>query len=74
VFFHYKTSSAALLLAADRTANVRQPPKPFYCRSNFPHFYVEYTLLARLGNEKLRTAVPQPRCRRTCDPRLKIHP
>jgi hypothetical protein len=46
---------SALPPAAARTANVRKPPKPFYCRSNFPHFYVEYTLLARFGNEKLRT-------------------
>jgi hypothetical protein len=55
VCFPANKTLSALLLAADRTANVRQPPKPFYCRSNFPHFYVEYTLLARLDNEKLRT-------------------
>ena len=45
---------ALLLLAADRTANVRKQPKPYVLQRQLSDFYVEYTLIARLENQKLR--------------------
>ena len=45
---------ALLLLAADRTSNVRKQPKPYVLQRQLSDFYVEYTLIVRLRNEKLR--------------------
>ena len=45
---------ALLLLAADRTAKVRKQPKPYVLQRQLSDFYVEYTLIVRLENEKLR--------------------
>jgi small-conductance mechanosensitive channel len=45
---------ALLLLAADRTPRVRKQPKPYVLQRQLSDFYVEYTLIVRLENEKLR--------------------
>ena len=43
-----------LLLAADRTPNVRKHPKPYVRQRQLGDFYVSYLLVARIGDEKLR--------------------
>ena len=43
-----------LLLAADRTPNVRKHPKPHVRQRQLGDFYVSYLLVARIENEKLR--------------------
>ena len=43
-----------LLLAASRTGNVRSEPKPHVLQRELSDFYVSYTLVARLENDKLR--------------------
>lgn len=43
-----------LTLAADRTSNIRKQPEPYVLQRQLSDFYVEYTLIARLGNEHLR--------------------
>jgi small-conductance mechanosensitive channel len=45
---------ALLLLAAERTANIREQPEPYVLQRALSDFYVEYTLIVRLRNEKLR--------------------
>ncbi len=45
---------ALLLLAADRTPKIRKQPKPHVLQRQLSDFYVEYTLIVRLENEKLR--------------------
>ena len=45
---------ALLELAASRTPNIRQTPKPRVVQKQLSDFYVEYTLVARLDDEKLR--------------------
>lgn len=45
---------ALLLLAAERTANIRKQPEPYVLQRALSDFYVEYTLIVRLRNEKLR--------------------
>ena len=43
-----------LLLAADRTPNVRKQPKPYVLQRQLSDFYVAYTLIARITDAKLR--------------------
>ena len=43
-----------LLLAADRTPNVRKQPKPHVLQRQLSDFYVAYTLIARITDAKLR--------------------
>jgi len=43
-----------LLLAADRTANVRREPRPYVLQRQLSDFYVNYLLVAQIDNEKLR--------------------
>jgi small-conductance mechanosensitive channel len=45
---------ALLLLAADRTPKIRKQPKPRVLQRQLSDFYVEYTLIVRLENAKLR--------------------
>jgi small-conductance mechanosensitive channel len=45
---------ALLLRAADRTPNIRKHPEPYILQRQLSDFYVEYTLLARLEDEKRR--------------------
>ena len=45
---------ALLELAADRTDNLRKSPKPYVLQRQLSDFYVEYTLVARLEEERLR--------------------
>jgi small-conductance mechanosensitive channel len=45
---------ALLLLAAERTPNVRTQPKPYVLQRELSDLYVAYTLIARIENEKLR--------------------
>jgi len=45
---------ALLLRAADRTPNVRKRPAPYVLQRQLSDFYVEYTLIARLEDEKRR--------------------
>ena len=45
---------ALLLRAADRTVYVRKQPEPFVVQRALSDFYVEYTLIARLEDEKHR--------------------
>jgi small-conductance mechanosensitive channel len=45
---------ALLELAADRTENLRKSPKPYVLQRQLSDFYVEYTLVARLEEERLR--------------------
>jgi small-conductance mechanosensitive channel len=43
-----------LLLAADRTPNIRKLPKPYMLQRQLSDFYVAYTLIARITDAKLR--------------------
>ena len=43
-----------LLLAADRTPNIRKEPKPYVRQRQLADFYVNYLLVARIKDEKLR--------------------
>lgn len=43
-----------LLLAADRTPNVRKHPQPYVRQRQLSDFYVSYLLVARIADEKLR--------------------
>lgn len=45
---------ALLLRAADRTPNIRKRPAPYVLQRQLSDFYVEYTLIARLEDEKQR--------------------
>lgn len=45
---------ALLTLAAERTANLRKSPAPYVVQRALSDFYVEYTLIVHLENEKLR--------------------
>ncbi len=45
---------ALLELAADRTPNISKAPKPSVVQKQLSDFYVEYTLIARLEDERLR--------------------
>jgi small-conductance mechanosensitive channel len=45
---------ALLELAADRTDNLRKSPKPYVLQRQLSDFYVEYTLVAHLEEERLR--------------------
>jgi small-conductance mechanosensitive channel len=45
---------ALLQLAADRTPNISKTPKPSVVQRQLSDFYVEYTLIARLDDERLR--------------------
>jgi small-conductance mechanosensitive channel len=45
---------ALLLRAADRTPNIRKHPAPYVLQRQLSDFYVEYTLIARLEDEKRR--------------------
>jgi small-conductance mechanosensitive channel len=45
---------ALLLRAADRTPNVRKQPAPYVLQRQLSDFYVQYTLIARLEDEKRR--------------------
>ena len=45
---------ALLLLAAERTRNIRQQPAPTVLQRALSDFHVEYILIARLHDEKLR--------------------
>lgn len=45
---------ALLELAADRTDNLRKSPKPYVVQRQLSDFYVEYILVARLEEERLR--------------------
>ena len=50
----WRQVESLLLLAADRTANVRKEPKPYVLQRQLSDFYVAYTLIARIVDEKLR--------------------
>ena len=43
-----------LLLAADRTPNVRKEPKPYVRQRQLSDFYVDYLLVGHIKDEKLR--------------------
>ena len=43
-----------LLLAAERTVNIRKQPAPYVLQRQLSDFYVEYTVITRLKDEKLR--------------------
>jgi len=45
---------ALLLLAAERTANIRKQPEPYVIQRQLSDFYPEYTLIVRLEQAKLR--------------------
>jgi small-conductance mechanosensitive channel len=45
---------ALLLLAAERTSNIRKQPEPYVLQRQLSDFYVEYTLVIRLEDEKQR--------------------
>jgi len=45
---------ALLLLAAERTANIRKRPEPHILQRQLSDFYPEYTLIVRLEDAKLR--------------------
>jgi small-conductance mechanosensitive channel len=45
---------ALLLLAAERTTNIRKQPEPYVLQRQLSDFYPEYTLIVRLGDQKLR--------------------
>lgn len=45
---------ALLELAADRTPNISKTPKPCVVQKQLSDFYVEYTLIARLDDERSR--------------------
>jgi small-conductance mechanosensitive channel len=50
----WRQVEALLMLAADRTPNVRKEPKPYVRQRQLTDFYVDYLLLAHIKNEKLR--------------------
>jgi small-conductance mechanosensitive channel len=50
----WRQVEALLLLAADRTPNIRKEPKPYVRQRQLADFYVNYLLVARIKNEKLR--------------------
>ncbi|HTV63962.1 MAG TPA: mechanosensitive ion channel domain-containing protein [Bryocella sp.] len=50
----WRQVESLLLIAADRTANIRKEPKPFIRQRQLSDFYVDYLLVARIQNEKLR--------------------
>ena len=45
---------ALLLRAADRTPNIRKQPEPYVVQRGLSDFYVEYTLIAQLEDERRR--------------------
>jgi small-conductance mechanosensitive channel len=45
---------ALLLLAAERTTNIRKQPEPYVLQRQLSDFYPEYTLIVRLGEQKMR--------------------
>jgi small-conductance mechanosensitive channel len=45
---------ALLLLGAERTSNIREKPEPYVLQRALSDFYVEYTLIVRLGDEHRR--------------------
>jgi len=45
---------ALLLLAAERTDNIRKQPEPYVLQRQLSDFYPEYTLIVRLVDQKLR--------------------
>jgi small-conductance mechanosensitive channel len=50
----WRQVQAMLLLAAERTPNIREQPAPYVLQRNLSDFYPEYTLIVRLREEKLR--------------------
>lgn len=50
----WRQVEALLVLAADRTPNIRKEPKPYVRQRQLSDFYVDYLLVARIRNEKLR--------------------
>jgi small-conductance mechanosensitive channel len=50
----WRQVEALLMLAADRTPNIRKQPRPFVRQRHLEDFYVNYLLVARIQNEKLR--------------------
>jgi len=50
----WRQVQALLLCAADRTRNIRKVPEPYVLQRALSDFYVEYTLIARLEDDKLR--------------------
>jgi small-conductance mechanosensitive channel len=50
----WRQANALLQLAAERTANIRKRPEPYILQRNLSDFYVEYSLIVRLTNEKFR--------------------
>ena len=50
----WRQVEALLLLAADRTPNIRKEPKPYVRQRQLADFYVNYLLVAHIQNEKLR--------------------
>jgi len=50
----WRQVQALLLRAADRTPNVRKHPAPYVLQRQLSDFYVEYTLIVRLDDEKQR--------------------
>ena len=50
----WRQVQALLLRAADRTRNIRKVPEPYVLQRALSDFYVEYTLIARLEDDKLR--------------------
>jgi small-conductance mechanosensitive channel len=50
----WRQVEALLLLAADRTPNVRKEPKPYVRQRQLSDFYVDYLLVARIKDEKSR--------------------
>ena len=50
----WRQVQALLLRAADRTPNVRKHPAPYVLQRQLSDFYVDYTLIARIEDEKRR--------------------
>jgi small-conductance mechanosensitive channel len=50
----WRQVQALLLRAADRTPNVRKHPAPYILQRQLSDFYVEYTLIVRLEDDKRR--------------------
>jgi small-conductance mechanosensitive channel len=50
----WRQVEALLMLAADRTPNIRKHPRPYVRQRHLEDFYVNYLLVARIQNEKLR--------------------
>jgi small-conductance mechanosensitive channel len=50
----WRQVQAMLLRAADRTPNVRKHPAPYILQRQLSDFYVEYTLIVRLEDDKRR--------------------